>query len=202
MVGALGVGCGDSLLTAALVERFAVRATDNGVVVDWVIGMGRRLDDAAVQSGPTAHGPWTLVAGIRRDSATVCRLIARSNGSDGHWYRLVIPRGSGVSPIAGPERPDSHQDLGFGLLAVSPNPSDGQVQVLFRAKTATPVDLRIFDLQGRLIATPKTGLATSGVQSARWSGRDESGGAVAPGIYLVRLRSPAGVDYRRLVVTR
>jgi hypothetical protein len=40
------------------------------------------------------------------------------------------------------------------------------------------------------------------VHTRAWDGQDESGASVASGVYVLRLRSPAGEDRRKLTLVR
>ncbi|MDP6702671.1 MAG: FlgD immunoglobulin-like domain containing protein, partial [Candidatus Latescibacteria bacterium] len=58
---------------------------------------------------------------------------------------------------------------------------------LFGLPERVPVDLAIYGLDGRKIATVPQGLQTAGPQTARWDGRDQSGATLPPGIYLIAI---------------
>ena len=70
---------------------------------------------------------------------------------------------------------------------------DFEIQV-FRLGLEAPLRFEVYDLGGRLLATPFDGERASGQFTAAWDGKDGAGGLVAPGIYLVRavLETDAG----------
>ena len=70
---------------------------------------------------------------------------------------------------------------------------DFEIQV-FRLGLEAPLRFEVYDLGGRLLATPFDGARASGQFTAGWDGKDGAGGLVAPGIYLVRavLETDAG----------
>ena len=56
---------------------------------------------------------------------------------------------------------------------------------LFGLPEQIPVNLEIYALDGRRMATVPQGQQTSGPQTARWDGRNENGQALPPGVYLI-----------------
>jgi len=50
-----------------------------------------------------------------------------------------------------------------------------------------PVRIQVYDLSGRLIRSIYSGKDWSGRYRRRWDGKDEEGGLVAPGTYLIRV---------------
>ena len=84
------------------------------------------------------------------------------------------------------------QGLRFSTPVLTPN-GDGvhdELRVdyeLFGLPERVPVDLAIYGLDGRKIATVPQGLQTAGPQTARWDGRDQGGAALPPGIYLIAI---------------
>ena len=65
------------------------------------------------------------------------------------------------------------------------------------------VRVRIFDVQGRLVADLFSGLVTDERKQITWNGRDRSGRSVSPGIYFARVDTEkSGVARARIVVIR
>jgi hypothetical protein len=62
-----------------------------------------------------------------------------------------------------------------------------QMTIRFSTATAGPVDLRIFDLRGRLVRQLAAGEFQAGDHVLYWDGFDTSGQQAATGIYLVRV---------------
>ncbi|MEN8006130.1 MAG: FlgD immunoglobulin-like domain containing protein [Candidatus Krumholzibacteriota bacterium] len=69
-----------------------------------------------------------------------------------------------------------------------PNPFNPLTRIRFELAQATAVDLRIYDMQGRLVRVLLAEkLVEPGVYEAEWDGRDGRGARVATGVYLYRL---------------
>ena len=71
----------------------------------------------------------------------------------------------------------------------------------FAVPQATDLTLSVFDVAGRRVATLAQGRHEPGRYQASWSGRADQG-PPAPGLYLVRLATPAGMFTRTLAVLR
>jgi hypothetical protein len=97
---------------------------------------------------------------------------------------------TGVGPIAG---------LGVQLRRPWPNPSSGQVGLVFSLAHPTTVDMRVFGVDGRDVATLAHGVWGAGSHKVSWSGRDSRGITTASGVYYVRLATEEGVVTRRVV---
>jgi flagellar hook assembly protein FlgD len=64
------------------------------------------------------------------------------------------------------------------------------------------VELRIYDLAGRLVRTLVDGPRAAGVNQVTWDGTDARGRAVASGTYYARLIAGEQVQVRPLVLVR
>jgi hypothetical protein len=91
------------------------------------------------------------------------------------------------------------------LLSSFPNPFRSATLILYRIPEGTgtvPVDLRIFDLEGRLVRTLVAGPQPPGGHEIRWDGMDDAGRPVASGIYPYRLRAGEDALARKLILIR
>ena len=106
----------------------------------------------------------------------------------------LLPVGVGDEPVTG-----------LWLDAPWPNPfrpAAGRLGVRFALPAAAPVSVRVHDLAGRLVATLCDGRLAGGEHVLSWDGRADRGGMVGPGIYLVRLVTPAGERRVKVAVLR
>ncbi|MBZ0269308.1 hypothetical protein K8I85_14235 [bacterium] len=91
-----------------------------------------------------------------------------------------------------------------GLDHVYPNPFADNTSLRFQMdRNATRVRLEVFDVAGRRVAVPLDAPMTRGAHIVGWNTRDESGNAVAPGVYFARLLvdgKPSGS--RKMTVVR
>lgn len=80
-----------------------------------------------------------------------------------------------------PERPE--------IRAVYPNPFNPTVSIRFALPRTLDVELVVYDLHGRRVATVFTGRLAEGSHTLDWRGCTDDGHDVAAGTYLVRLRA-------------
>jgi len=113
------------------------------------------------------------------------------------YFTVCAPGAVGVGNH--PEVPDAHRML----HAPAPNPFLAVTTLSFSLDVDTVVDLRIFDIRGRLVRhlvqdQPYPG----GIHAVTWDGRDDRGGALAAGVYHARFSAGAAIETRRLIYTR
>jgi hypothetical protein len=91
-----------------------------------------------------------------------------------------------------------------------------RTQIWFDLARESEVELAVYDLRGRLVRTlipgrgcgtvrlpaglyGREGASSDPCTTFSWNGRDDRGGRVTPGVYLLRLRAGGVVDVRRVV---
>jgi hypothetical protein len=67
-----------------------------------------------------------------------------------------------------------------------PNPFNPQTTIQYHNPYQGPVNLAIYDCLGHRVRVLLSGFQPEGRGQVRWDGRDESGRAVASGIYFIR----------------
>jgi hypothetical protein len=88
--------------------------------------------------------------------------------------------------------PEFVQGMTFSTPVLTPN-GDGVhdalavTYALFRLSERVPVALEVYALDGRRIARLDMGFQTSGPQRIAWDGRDQGGGLLPPGLYLISI---------------
>lgn len=102
------------------------------------------------------------------------------NYSGPHWFR------AGWSPTSIQEN-DRENATGFVLHGNFPNPFNPSTTFRFQLPQAGMVRLRVFDVMGRIIATPHAGLTAAGEHTVRFDA-----GGLASGVYFYTLDSPFG----------
>jgi hypothetical protein len=117
------------------------------------------------------------------------------NANDGGEWTMeygIYESVAGVEEIEPSER-------GTELLPPGPNPFSPELAIRFSLSTPGPVDLRVFDVEGRLVRNLEPGFVEAGYHSLSWDGRDESGQEAARGVYFIRMDA-GGHSYRQKAV--
>jgi hypothetical protein len=87
-------------------------------------------------------------------------------------------------------------------LMVRPNPMLNGGQVRFALPVSGNVDLKVYDVKGRLVKTLASGRRDAGDYTMEWNGTSGQGGRVTSGIYFLRLETQAGSVATKVVVSR
>jgi len=127
-------------------------------------------------------------------------------GVAGHVYKVTAVDFNGnesnATTASGPTGVGDGVPTRTAIASVAPNPSRDATGISFDLSVGSEVRLEVLDMAGRLVRRLTAGHREAGHHPAVWDGRDERGGTVASGIYLVRLSTPARVDTRRIVISR
>jgi len=139
---------------------------------------------------------WTVTGPTA--TAALFRVTARDSAGNQAIDRSDAPFAITTGPA---ETPPPGAILDFALSILSPSPAPGSVEIEFAVPRAASVDVGVFDLLGRKVATLASGPHGIGRYHARWgggSGRDPA----RSGIYFVRMRAARREFVRRVVMVR
>ena len=98
-----------------------------------------------------------------------------------------------------PERPPFTADIPqeFAVSQNVPNPFNPTTMINYDVAgtlgSVVPVEIALYDVNGRHLHTLVSGNHTPGAYRVPWDGRDRDGTPVAPGIYFVQMIAP---EYR------
>ena len=90
----------------------------------------------------------------------------------------------------------------FELQQNYPNPFNPSTTIGFSLPKAGEARLEIYNILGRLVATPFDGMANAGYNEVNWNGRDDAGHEVASGIYFYRLTSATFTDTKKMTLVK
>lgn len=112
-------------------------------------------------------------------------------GNEGPLTDAVAWNGTPVDPQGLPSA--------VALLPNYPNPFNPKTSVRFALPTDSSVDLAIYDMTGRRVRSLLAGKTLpAGEHAVNWDGCDDSGTAMASGIYFARLTTPERVESRKM----
>ena len=89
--------------------------------------------------------------------------------------------------------------LEFNLAQNYPNPFNAKTSISYTIAKAGQVTLDIFDIRGRKIRTALSGVQNPGNYHIIWDGLDDSGQAVASGVYMYRLNTEGKSVTKKMV---
>jgi len=124
---------------------------------------------------------------------------------DGYYDRTELDYGTDPAdpashPAVGIEESDLPAITGLTrLTGAFPQPFRSRTAIEFYLAVAGEATVRVFDVGGRLVRRLGQERYPIGRHTVMWDGRNETGGSVAPGVYIVLLEAP-GVRHASKVV--
>ncbi len=102
------------------------------------------------------------------------------------------------------EEPTSIDETAFAdrIVGVHPNPFNPSTKIAFSMASGGKLELRVYDISGRLQRTLWDGHHEPGHHELEWDGTDERGHRLASGVYFLRFAAGDVVEERKLVLLK
>jgi hypothetical protein len=88
------------------------------------------------------------------------------------------------------------------LMQNFPNPFNPSTTLTFDVAQAGNVTIQIYDVSGRLVATPLNAHKEIGRHGVEWNGKDTNGSLVPSGIYFYRMRAASFEATKKMILVR
>jgi len=88
------------------------------------------------------------------------------------------------------------------LAQNTPNPFNPATTIGYSLATAGQVELRVYDLNGRMVRELVNAPQAASRYQVEWDGRDDLGRSLASGVYFYQLNAPGITETRRMVLTK
>lgn len=85
------------------------------------------------------------------------------------------------------------------IESISPNPFSSETRITFSLKEEMNARIAVYNIQGQIINVLAAKEFSEGSHELIWDGTNDSGNSVSSGIYILKLESDKGVDFRRLL---
>lgn len=85
-------------------------------------------------------------------------------------------------------------------MTVVPNPGEEHFTLLFSLDVPSPLEVSVFNMEGRLIKKLADRNFAAGDQEIEWDAKNEAGNKVSKGMYLMTIRHANGVESARVLV--
>lgn len=155
---------------------------------------GNQFASSVVHDGNGCQSGRNLVKASPGGWTDACAL-----GVTGDWVMYVVYRPCVVTGIEGTFVSASSPAF---ITGARPNPFAGDTTVEFVLEKPGPVDVSVYDIQGRRVAVLARGTRDAGVHTVGWNGLDTGGGALPSGIYFVRLQAAGTTSVRKVVLAK
>ncbi len=133
---------------------------------------------------------------VSRDGKLDLAMTDRPNGR----VNVFFLRDTSVAKQQATDAPAIPSNIAPLLAQNYPNPFNPKTLIRYDLPVGGQVELSVFDLRGRKVATLVNSKLPAGAQQATWSGRDDRGGEVAAGVYLYRLVVDGAIAGQRKMV--
>lgn len=128
------------------------------------------------------------------------KLLIESNAANLPSAEIVLT-GTGANPV-GISDPENAVTK-FALYDNFPNPFNPQTTLRYEIPQSSHVDLKIFNIQGRLVRTLVNEDKPAGSYQTKWDGKSDEGILQASGVYFYRLEAGDGfVETRQMVLLK
>jgi len=132
------------------------------------------------------------------DTASLLRLGIRTEGvyfdNIGVYSVYTITGVENVDPVPASTR--------ASIQKVYPNPFNPNTTIVFSVPKSGATSVRIFDLQGKAVATLLRDNLSAGVYRVRWNGKSDEGNDLASGVYFVRVAGLGSSASGRLMMIK
>jgi subtilisin family serine protease len=122
------------------------------------------------------------------------------NSNDADEPQIVMPVTLTVTDDTTPV--DDVTPLAFRFDHAAPNPFNPSTTLRFSLPTTGHAELKIFNVQGRLVRTLVDEVRNAGQNEVRWDGRDHTGRQMASGTYYARLIAAGQSSVKALVLVK
>ncbi|MCK5146538.1 right-handed parallel beta-helix repeat-containing protein, partial [bacterium] len=129
------------------------------------------------------------------EASTLENITATATDTDGNTSAFS-------TVITSVKASDSSVPMQYTLFQNYPNPFNPETHILFQIPRSTMVVINIFDVRGRLVATPVDRQADPGVYNLMWNGRDHCGEPVASGLYFIHMKCDEFQQIRKAMLIR
>jgi hypothetical protein len=111
-------------------------------------------------------------------------------------FDIIRAGSAGLPAVAGAPR------LETGLVAISPNPFNPATTVAYAVGARTRLELKVYDVSGRLVRTLVSGVVAPGEHTVVFDGRNAGGDRLASGIYFLCFDTPERTQVRQLALVK
>ena len=160
------------------------------VLADFMTGLGPLVRNPAAAPGEGVRGQ---PVGVLSDAGG--NLYVTSDFVNDMVIRVTFQTATAIGEAAA-------EPAEFELEAAYPNPFNARTAIRYSLHAGADVELALFDVTGRRVATLADGLQAAGMHAVFWDGRTDSGVEAASGVYFYRLQVGDRQRSRKLLLLR
>jgi predicted outer membrane repeat protein len=200
LIGAREASCD---YVATLLEGYATSVEPSAITITWTLAQAGENLRCCVLRAEGGEGAFSEIErpGISQEGLM---FTFRDTGCDpgtSYRYRVNVRDDEGTrvlfetSEISTPALP-------LGLEQNFPNPFNPSTAVAYYLPRDSRVELAVFDVSGRRVASLVERIEKKGRHSVIWNGKDETGSSVGSGVYFYRLTAGKETISKKMVLLR
>ena len=193
-----GVAVSDVHSNRPDVEVRALQPEGSTQVIVVAIARNGYTGPATIQLAQPKQNKATVLYESRQLNITGGRITDDFHGYEAHVYQYT----SRVPGRAATDAPEVAAGAAPFSLAAFPNPSSGRTTARFALAQPATVLFRVYDAAGRRVAALGRSNHGAGPGEIVWSGRNDEGRDVAPGVYFIRGTTSRGEEASTRVLIR
>lgn len=206
MVARVGPGAGQRAVIIGGVDgRLRLRTLD-GFQDGWPRDMGGEIHAPVAVADTDSDGKVEMIVATTEDIWSLDMGVSGPFASEIWSMSGADPRrrGSvGSGPVSGLSATPMVPEAAMALHGAAPNPFNPATSIRFSLTSdVAHASLRVYDVAGRLVKNLHQGSLPAGDHQTMWRGDDDSGRAVASGVYYVRLEADGQSETRPMVLAR
>lgn len=194
-IGARGVTC---VTVPVMFQTASARVSGKSVRVEWTVVTDEEIVGFSIVR---ATGSSSLLVAERLPSETREFVDDEAAPNTQYSYRVIATTSSGDVFQSQAVDVRTPRDV-LALSQNQPNPFNPSTRIDYSLPVASMVDIAVFDVAGRRVATLVAGPRPAGRGSIVWQGRDDDGQSVASGIYVCRMVANGDVRTVKMVLLK
>jgi hypothetical protein len=181
------------------ITSFDARATSSGVALAWQLWSDEAIEGIDILRAARDGEMTPLVSSL---AATTHGYVDRTavSGSTYEYQLVVHSRESGV--ILSQRASATVPGAALAFHPATPNPFTSDATLSFSLAERGPVELAVYDVSGRRVATVFSGERNAGEHAFHWNGIGDDGNRASAGIYFCRLRAGKETLTRKISLVR
>jgi hypothetical protein len=185
--------------TPVAITAFNARGTSNGVSLTWQLWSDEAIEGIDVLRAVRGDDLMPLVSSLAVTShGYVDRMTVPGTSYE---YQLVVhSRGSGT--ILSQRASATVPRAALAFHPITPNPFTSDATLSFSLAERGAVELTVYDVSGRRVATVFSGEKSAGDHAFHWNGVEDDGNRASAGIYFCRLRVGKETLTRKISLVR
>jgi len=180
---------GNSWLQVKLIGTVNNASGIGARVTVWSPTVGRQMREVSDMTAGPGQGDLLVEFGLAGDTVVDSLRVDWPNGRAQRAYGAPVNLVAVILDDTGSAVAEGELPVRYALRRAWPNPFNPSTTIEYDVPRAGLIDLSIFDAAGRLVRRLVSGTVEPGRRQVVWDGRNQRGGPVGSGVYLVRLEA-------------